>query len=405
MRQTNFFMRKLGLKFGLTLLTALASFQASIAQDVFQNARVRFSSGKYTNKALTSIELQAKGATLMKISEGEDLESAHWMKFNDKVNWRLSGKDGKKTITVQFKDVRGRISKVVTDQIILDTTPPENPMVKIDIPGKYITKKDKLEVGVILSAKGAKFFKISNSNSFHGVKWQMLQDDYTEWNLKEGGDGMRKVYVQFRDVAGNESLIVNDHITVDKTSPFDGSIILNNDQEYTIDQHKQVKAKIFARQADSMIVALDDAEFKGIKWESYKTVKTIQLEGEDGRKNVFIKFKDIAGNESSTYKDDIYLDVTAPKDIKVSINGGAKQTNHINKIVTLSLSGGGGKYMMVSNDPSFKDAHWMVYRTKIDNWKLAGEHDGMKTVYAKFKDEAGNISSPTNAVIELNRGY
>jgi hypothetical protein len=53
--------------------------------------------------------------------------------------------------------------------------------------------------------------RISNDASFTGAAWEPLAQDKM-WTLAPGPAGIRTVYAQFRDGAGNESLVVLDSI-------------------------------------------------------------------------------------------------------------------------------------------------------------------------------------------------
>ena len=51
----------------------------------------------------------------------------------------------------------------------------------------------------------------------------------------------------------------------------------------------------------------------------------------------------------------------------------------------------------------FRDAEPQNFRDQINNWQLLAEEDGMKTVYAKYVDEAGNHSEVGMAKVILDR--
>jgi hypothetical protein len=55
-------------------------------------------------------------------------------------------------------------------------------------------------------------------------------------------------------------------------------------------------------------------------------------------------------------------------------------------------------HMMISNSPDFAGASWEPYAaTKA--WVLSGTAYGDKTVYARFRDAAGNVSGTYSATI------
>lgn len=90
-------------------------------------------------------------------------------------------------------------------------------------------------------------------------------------------------------------------------------------------------------------------------------------------------------------------DNTTPSNISLSINDGATST--LNKYVTLKLTYDADVYeMRVSNNIQFTREPWGLADTKIENWQLTDE-SGTKTIYAQFRDRAGNTSEIISASI------
>ena len=61
--------------------------------------------------------------------------------------------------------------------------------------------------------------------------------------------------------------------------------------------------------------------------------------------------------------------------------------------------------MWISNDSGFASGNWESYSTTKLNWALAGSSDGTKTVYVKFRDFAGNVSSTYSTSIAYISGF
>ena len=125
--------------------------------------------------------------------------------------------------------------------------------------------------------------------------------------------------------------------------------------------------------------------------------------------------KDQAGNESPINSSSIMLDTQPPQNCAVTINGGRLYTNDKQGRVLLKLDADEAVQMQVSNSTSFNIA-WEGYaNTKRWILDLSGG-DGVKKVYARFRDAAGNISEtvegginldtrePTNGFIQINEG-
>lgn len=76
----------------------------------------------------------------------------------------------------------------------------------------------------------------------------------------------------------------------------------------------------------------------------------------------------------------------------VLINAGNLATNNLSvQLQLLASDNVGVADMMISNDSAFSGALWELYATNKYNWNLTSG-TGTKTVYAKFRDFAGNIS-------------
>jgi len=96
----------------------------------------------------------------------------------------------------------------------------------------------------------------------------------------------------------------------------------------------------------------------------------------------------------------VVTDTTPPTDTSIVIAGGAVTTGAT--AVTLTLGATGATQMTISNDPAFTGAVWETYATS-KSWTLTAGN-GVKTVYAKFKDAAGNVSTAVSDTITHSSG-
>ena len=95
-------------------------------------------------------------------------------------------------------------------------------------------------------------------------------------------------------------------------------------------------------------------------------------------------------------------DAAAPTG-SISVSGGASYATTTSVSLTLAandVGGSGVAQMQFSNDNSNWSA-WETYTTSKSGWLLAAG-DGAKTVYAKYKDGAGNVSSAYSDGITLD---
>jgi flagellar hook assembly protein FlgD len=123
--------------------------------------------------------------------------------------------------------------------------------------------------------------------------------------------------------------------------------------------------------------------------EAYATSKSWTLTTGDGTKTIYAKFKDNAGNWMIVpCSSSITLDTTPPTG-SIIINNGAAYTNSTTVDLTLSAT---DSYVSVTEMQFSNDGlSWTTpeaYATS-KSWTI-NTGDGTKTIYAKFKDNAGN---------------
>ena len=101
---------------------------------------------------------------------------------------------------VKFRDDARNESSVASASILLDTQPPIPQYVKIN-GGKTSTKETRVVLGI--KARGAEFMQVSNDPKFEGAIWEPYTTS-KEWDLNPG-EGLKRVFVRFKDNAQNES--------------------------------------------------------------------------------------------------------------------------------------------------------------------------------------------------------
>ena len=133
-------------------------------------------------------------------------------------------------------------------------------------------------------------------------------------------------------------------------------------------------------------------------FEAFSSSKSYTMGGGDGTKTVYVIFKDAGENVSVPLSANILLDSTAPTGSAV-INGGADATR--SQTVTLTLDctdiATSCVNMQFSNDGT-------TY-TSLEPFATSKSYTlssglGLKTVFVKYTDELGNVSSPFSAGID-----
>lgn len=251
------------------------------------------------------------------------------------------------------------------------------------------------------SASGGDGGVASMSFSDDGITFSAWEPYTTtrSYNLP-AGEGTKTVWAKFMDGAGNVSQPVSAAVTLDSTPPTGSlSIISGGAYANSFTATLTISGTDNLSGVSAMSFSNDGSTWSD--WQGYTASKSWPLaSGPDGPRTAFARFRDAAQNVSPVYSDTIILDTTAPTGT-ITINGGASDTN--TTAVTLTLSAGDGLsglgQMSFSNDGQSYTA-WEDYATS-KSWTVPGGN-GLKTVYARFKDGAGNVSSPVTDTIILN---
>lgn len=327
-----------------------------------------------------------------------------WESFPRRTaSWRLSDGDGEKFVYVKFRDRAGNEADMIySDRITLITTPPT---------------VDSFSVN-----SGADYVYVPNSHALPGaflswdvhslvpdrVEAQFSNDNITWSNAGSAGlwaltpgEGLKTVYARFRNGDGAWSETASDTITVvvDATPPAGCSVMINGGDQYT--RGREVTLALSAADATSGVSwmtiwedgALSSYVYDGV----FDPEIPFTLSSGDGLKTITAVFYDAIGN-SAEVSDMITLDTTPPQDCHLYIDLNAEFTN--TRSVDLAVRAWGASQVQCSNDGQTWSAP-SSYDGMIENWQLSAG-DGVKTVYVKFGDAAGNWSSPIRDTIVLD---
>jgi hypothetical protein len=374
---------------------------------------IRINNGaKYTNNRSVDVEIKSLKTDpslleSMKVGFSPDLSDASWQPYaGDILKMQLQGDDGEKRIFAQLKDKAGNASPIESTKIIFDTAPPSNGKIQINKGEKYTN--DKLgRVLVNVKAELADELMISNSPQFQNARWESYKESI-KWVIDVGvGDGEKIVYAKFRDQAGNESESVHASIILDATPPSDGSLVINGGDRFT--RSRMIKLLVTSTDATKVrIVSRGVGKNYDLPSENRGKMEVLwETDSLQGIKSVKAYFMDEAKNTTKIPAEaSIILKTNPPSVALINIDQGVKFTNHKDGVVNLTLSAKENLHelkMLISNKPNFEGATERSFTSNIANWKLEGENDGLKTIYVRLIDEAGNISDVAKAEIFLDR--
>lgn len=245
-------------------------------------------------------------------------------------------------------------------------------------------------------ASGLSQMRFSNDGSYWSA-WEPYAAS-KQWTLLPI-DGLKTVYVQVRDNAGNVGSF-QDSIVLDTGAP-SGSVVINSGAQYATAPRVQLSLSATDSLSGVSQMRFSNDGSTWSAWEAYATSRAWDLSSGDGTKTVYVQFRDRAGNVSPVATDTIVLDTVAPS-ANPQINGGAAYTN--SPSVTVTLNGydatSGLSEMMVSTRSDFAGVSWEGYQATKSLTLPSG--DGTKTVYVKLRDRAGNVSGVFTDTIVLD---
>jgi len=224
-------------------------------------------------------------------------------------------------------------------------------------------------------------------------------------------------------------------------------IVINAGAAFT--SVRQVTLRFCAANAVAMQVS-DNPGFHGAVWETFAITKSFTLAQPNASITplyVYVRFRNLAGEEQGAYVDFIYYDAIQPVQPQIYIgdpvaglvtpptmrSAAADSTRVLIGLQDLVSTGGsvdqiradgaaaaatsspaidiyidnrddvaGGNAIQLSEHADFADAAWqLIPATNRIDWPVTSE-DGDKTIYARVQDQAGNVSTLTQAVFTLD---
>ena len=341
-----------------------------------------------TNNTIVNLSLVATDANQMYITNNADCTSGGtWESFARTKIWTLEKMNDTSTIYVKFRNGSYGESPCINTSIEHDTIPPTG--ISVSLKGGA-TVTNSTDITLDLSATDASEMYITDIPDClaNGV-WENYSSSRS-WIISQI-NGTATVYVKFRDSAQNESPCVVYNIAHDDIAPSGTSININDGDSFTSDA--AVNLSLAAVDATEMYITNNSDCRKNGAWEAYKSSKTWMLGQTNNTANVYVTFRDRAGNESPCIDSNIIHDNRAPSDTNISINGGNGSTNETDVILNL-LANGASEMYITNTAGCMANGIWESNKS-TKNWTLA-QTNNTATVYMKFRDDAGNESACIN---------
>jgi hypothetical protein len=261
------------------------------------------------------------------------------------------------------------------------------------------------QVTLELYGQSKAYIQASEYVDFSGADWENFDASAGThpFNLSTG-DGLKQVYVRFSEDMLDVGDTLVSSIILDATSPETTSFIIGDDSGYATNLAGNVTLFLTAFDSlsgvDQMRIGVDGS-LDDEEWQGYLPQTTVTLDSPsvDGLKTIEIQFKDVAGNMTNTLTDSVVLDTEDPT-ATFSIQGSPAKIASRSVILEFSNASTDVSYVRLSNIPGLPDATAREFEAVIP-WELT-VGDGPKFVYVELIDQAGRVSTPLEAQVELD---
>lgn len=292
--------------------------------------------------------------------------------------------EGSNSLTISASDTAGNSTEINT-VIVVDTSDQTPPVGSISIAaGKVATNQTTVVLDLSASDNSGSVDALRFSTD--GISWGAWETPLVaqkDWNIS-AGDGIKTVYVQYRDAAGNVSAIFSDSIELDTLAP---AIFIDSVNTPTSQSSQTLTG---TTEADVVITAIADTAAIAGSATNAAGDWSFDLSGLVGGNNqLTVVATDAAGN-SAQQTTNIYFDNQAPIG-SVIINGGDAATASATVSLTMAASDDLAVAEMRAANAGGAWTAWEAYESS-KAWQLS-DGNGSKSVSVQFRDSVGNVSA------------
>ncbi|MDQ3264459.1 MAG: carboxypeptidase-like regulatory domain-containing protein [Myxococcota bacterium] len=335
---------------------------------------------------------------------------------------RPGSTDGPVTVYAQFEDHAGNVGAVISDQVVVDTAPPTGSIALADGPratAPGFTHQALVDLEMSAAAEpngGYTLIKIANSQgALNSAVFQPVQS-VAAWFLDPTSNGQKTVYAQLQDAAGNVGLTqLSAQITYDTIAPSPISATL---QGPSITNAAQVTLLLSAADNTQLsptaaVTVSEDAYFQGpgtVGPGAYPAdnLVTYPLSVEDGAKQIYLRLRDAAGNDS-TASVRVTRDSTPPAASftleGILADGTPSSTLSSTASVTARITHSGASLFLLGDAslvscPSTAGSYTVLSTPAVTH--TLGGTGPTRTVTLCVRDAAGNTGGPYTQTILLD---
>lgn len=352
------------------------------------------------------LTIVSDGAVQMRLSEDAGFTGVTAVPFDGSPTFSLSPGDGAKTIFLELIDADGNATGPFSASITLDATAPLPVSFAINGGAPFTNDADGI-VALSLAAadetSGVDAMQISTDGTFDTEPFVPFSTSLVT-AVSPNVDGSHPLAVRFRDRAGN----VNDEadallasITLDREVPVVAAVrILDATTGSASFAFSPFVSLEVDGSSDAVAMAVStDPLFPVELFQAFAASSSVLLAPGEGTRTLSVKLKDAAGNVSTAVTDAIVVDTTPPGAPAILLGDGADVT--ADRTPALSLSAQDATEVRISLTGDFDPTGADFVGTFPTVAPDLGA-DGTKTVFAQFRDVAGNVSAVASDTIVID---
>ncbi|MBS2022812.1 MAG: carboxypeptidase regulatory-like domain-containing protein [Deltaproteobacteria bacterium] len=376
----------------------------------------------YTNQRAVKLTLTAGGSPITaQVANGPSLAGATSYDLTQvtmPVDYTLPAGDGTKTLWVRFTDAAGNVSDLAAASVVLDQTPPQATIASALLEGSV---SGSTAVNVIPASAGEDELRIAGDvTPVPGpTVFQAVTPGLKVPVTLTATDATKVLTIQYRDLADNVVTGPSISVLLDTTAPVTAAFpIRGAHADGTSDTAFTATTQVtldFSGQTDgagSGIAqvrvgnASDLSDSAGFV--AFAKAMPFTLTTGDVDHFVYAQFKDAAGRTSGIQQSQkIHLIQNAPAAPTLTIvEQDSRPANGFtnNAAVQLNLQSATALSAKVSEDPTLANAQTIALPVNLGalpTFTLGGA--GLRTLYARVYDAAGNASPPVSASVTLDQ--
>lgn len=271
---------------------------------------------QYTNRTQITVKMDARdnqsGRLEYQLSNDGRAWSS-WAQVTASVSWTLTSGDGTKTVYARFRDASGNVSASVSARIVLDSRTPRISSVAVSVISsgevRISWRTDKPTSGMVVYGTGRSLDRRSDS----GRTGNYATEHYVTLSGLSGGTSYR-FQIQAVDQAGNTAMHEGNFTTspAADTMPPKGSIRINGGAASTNSSQVRVDLEASDDRGGRIEYQLSNDARVWSSWNSLVQSVNWTLASGSGKRTVYARFRDAAGNISAVVSDDIQVGSTPP---------------------------------------------------------------------------------------------